>query len=80
MRCNAHGRDQALASRDGGSRRRPPIQPRRAARAAPLRAAAAQVGGYAPETRPTSRQHQLQRPKQAAPTLQRPVDLLVIKN
>ena len=28
-----------------------------------------QVGGYAPETRPTSRQHQLQPPKQAAPAL-----------
>ena len=29
----------------------------------------AQARGYAPETRPTSRQHQLQPPKQAAPTL-----------
>ena len=28
-----------------------------------------QVGGYAPETCPTGRQHQLQPPKQAAPTL-----------
>ena len=28
-----------------------------------------QVGGYAPETRPTSRQHQLHPPKQAAPAL-----------
>ena len=28
-----------------------------------------QVGGYALETRPTSRQHQLQPPKQAAPAL-----------
>ena len=28
-----------------------------------------QVGGYAPETRPTSHQHQLQTPKQAAPAL-----------
>ena len=28
-----------------------------------------QVGEYAPETRPTSRQHQLQPPKQAAPAL-----------
>ena len=27
------------------------------------------VGGYAPEARPTSRQHQLQPPKQAAPAL-----------
>jgi hypothetical protein len=30
-----------------------------------------QVGGYALETRPTSRQHQLQPPKQAAPALHR---------
>ena len=28
-----------------------------------------QVGEYAPEARPTSRQHQLQPPKQAAPAL-----------
>lgn len=28
-----------------------------------------QVGKYAPETRPTSRQHQPQPPKQAAPAL-----------
>jgi hypothetical protein len=66
VRCN--GRDQQ-------SRRwQPPIQPRRAS----ARSAAASSGGgrrstqageYAPEARPTSRQHQLQPPKQAAPAL-----------
>ena len=30
-----------------------------------------QAGEYAPEARPTSRQHQLQPPKQAAPALHR---------
>ena len=66
MRCN--GRDQAVAMAVAAD----------PATTSSVRSATAsngggwrstQVGGYAPETRPTSRQHQLQRPKQAAPAL-----------
>ena len=66
MRCD--GRDQAVAT----------VAATDPATTSSARSAAAssgggqcstQVGGYAPETRPASRQHQLQPPKQAAPAL-----------
>ena len=66
MRCD--GRDQAVAT----------VAAADPATTSSARSAAAssgggrrstQAGGYAPETRPTSRQHQLQPPKQAAPAL-----------
>ena len=73
VRCN--GRDQAALRQSHGDRLVTAADP---ATTSSARSAAAssgggrrstQVGGYAPETRPTSRQHQLQPPKQAAPTL-----------
>ena len=66
MRCN--GRDQAVAT----------VAAANPAATSGAHSATASSGGgrrstqageYAPEARPTSRQHQLQRPKQAAPTL-----------
>ena len=62
------GRDQAVAT-VAATDPATTSSARSAAASSGGRQRSTQVGGYAPETRPSSRQHQLQPPKQAAPAL-----------
>ena len=62
MRCN--GRDQQSATDPATT-----SSARSAAASSGGGRRSTQAGEYAPEARPTSRQHQLQPPKQAAPAL-----------
>ena len=66
MRCD--GRDQAVAT-VAATDPATTSSARSAAASSGGRQRSTQVDGYAPETRPSSRQHQLQPPKQAAPAL-----------